>query len=67
MDAVEGFDRMEYPLFPIHTHITEYGHIFVNFEAEGNPSSTFEECFVGLQDEMKEFPFGEYELYTPFF
>lgn len=64
MEAVEGFDRAEYPLFPIHTVVTPTGHIFVNFEAEERPSVEFEDWFTGLEEEMSEFPFEKYELYV---
>jgi hypothetical protein len=37
------------------------GHIFINFDAEEEPSTSFEEWFTGLETEMKEFPFAEYE------
>jgi phenylpropionate dioxygenase-like ring-hydroxylating dioxygenase large terminal subunit len=61
MDGVEGFDKSEYPLFAIHTHTTPMGHIFVNFDAEEKPSISFEEWFTGLESEMKDFAFDEYE------
>ena len=63
MDLVEGFDKSEYPLFEIHTYTTCHGHVFVNFEAEEKPGVKFEEWFKGLEGEMKEFPFENYELY----
>jgi phenylpropionate dioxygenase-like ring-hydroxylating dioxygenase large terminal subunit len=62
MDNVEGFQKAEYPLFGIHTHTTSHGHVFVNFDAEEVPGVSFEEWFAGLEVEMKEFPFEEYEL-----
>jgi len=61
MDNIEGFDKSQYPLFPIHAHTTAMGHIFVNFDSEEKPSTSFEEWFSGLESEMKEFPFSEYE------
>ena len=61
MDAVEGFDKEEYPLFPIHTHVTGQGLIFVNFDAEEQPAVKFEDWFQGLEAEMKDWPFDEYE------
>ena len=66
MDGVQGFDKAEYPLFAIHTHTTRHGHIFVNFEAEDKPSVAFDEWFKGLEGEMKEFPFEQYELYPSY-
>jgi len=63
MDGVEGFNKSEYPLFAIHTYMTDPGHIFVNFDAEESPSVSFEEWFAGLEGEMKEFSFENYELY----
>jgi phenylpropionate dioxygenase-like ring-hydroxylating dioxygenase large terminal subunit len=64
MEGVEGFDRGDYPLFPVHTAVTGTGHVFVNFEAEEAPSVGFDEWFRGLDEEMKEFPFDKYELYV---
>jgi phenylpropionate dioxygenase-like ring-hydroxylating dioxygenase large terminal subunit len=61
MEGVEGFSKDEYPMFSIHTHVTEHGHIFVNFEAEEEPSMKFEDWFKGLEREMKDFPFKDYE------
>ena len=66
MDGVEGFDKTEYPLFAIHTHVTPAGHIFVNFDAEEAPSKSFNEWFGGLEGEMREFPFGGYEYHSSF-
>ena len=63
MDAVEGFDKVEHALFAIHTHTTPQGHIFINFDADEKPMVTFEEWFQGLEGEMYEFPFEQYELY----
>ena len=65
MDGVDGFDKSENPLFAIHTHTTGHGHVFVNFDAEESPRVSFEEWFVGLEDELKEFPFENYELCDP--
>ena len=65
MDGVEGFDKSEYALFAIHTYTTGDGHIFVNFDADEIPSVSFEQWFSGLEREMKEFPFENYELYDP--
>ena len=66
MDGVEGFDKSDYPLFAIHTYTTGNGHVFVNFDAEDSPSVSFEEWFAGLEGEMREFPFENYELYESF-
>jgi len=65
MDAVEGFNKEEYPLFAIHTYVTSQGLIFVNFDAEEAPAVKFEDWFQGLESEMKDWPFDEYELYIP--
>jgi len=65
MDAVEGFDKAEFPLFAIHAHTTPHGHIFINFNAEEEPSVSFNDWFSGLETEMKDFPFDDFELYDP--
>jgi len=66
MDGVEGFEKSQYPLFGIHTHLTPSGHIFVNFDAEESPQKGFEEWFGGLEGEMNEFSFDEYEYHSSF-
>ncbi|EPQ57132.1 ISP domain-containing protein [Gloeophyllum trabeum ATCC 11539] len=64
-DKVPGFDKSANSLFPIHTHVTESGHVFVNFTASPSPPA-FSEVFQGLEDELKEFDFSNYDYRESF-
>lgn len=59
-DKVEGFKKEENSLFPIKTHTTEQGLVFVNFN-NGDDVMPFEEWFDGLNTELNEFDFSDYE------
>ena len=64
-DQVEGFKREENSLFPIRTHVTDQGLVFVNFSSEEKVPS-FKEWFGGLEDEMHEFDFADYEYHMSY-
>lgn len=55
-----NFDKSVNGLFKVATYTTRQGLIFVNFDS--TPSITpFHEFYKGLEDEMDEFDFGEFE------
>ncbi|KAF5209152.1 hypothetical protein E0198_004428 [Clavispora lusitaniae] len=62
-DQVEGFKKDENSLFPIHTHVTKQGLIFVNFCNDPEQLVPFDDWFVGLEKEMEEFDFSDYEYH----
>lgn len=64
-DQVEGFTEEENSLFPIKTHQTDQGLVFVNFSNEEGVLG-FDEWFAGLQQEMTEFDFGDYEYHMSY-
>lgn len=60
-DNVEGFEKSENSLFPIKTHVTPQGLVFVNFCQDPEQFMEFEEFFEGVTEEMNEFDFTDYE------
>ncbi|KAM9918818.1 hypothetical protein OXX80_012865, partial [Metschnikowia pulcherrima] len=60
-ENVEGFYKEENSLFPINTHITRQGLIYVNFCNDPEQLMPFEEFFAGLTEEMDEFDFSDYD------
>jgi len=65
-DNVEGFEKKENSLYPIHTHITDQGLIFVNFDSSEEGPAPFHDWFKGLEDEMHEFDFSDYEYHMSY-
>ena len=61
-DAVEDFDKSEYSLFKIHTHIDARGFLWVNFDSAQEPSISWDEQFEGvdLQPRLKNFDMENY-------
>ncbi|KAH8109535.1 ISP domain-containing protein [Phellopilus nigrolimitatus] len=53
-DTVPGFDKSANGLFKVHTHVTEHGFIFLNFDASPTPVR-FEEHFGQLSYEWRDF------------
>lgn len=62
-DNVEGFVKEENSLFPINTHVTPQGLVFVNFSSDPIP---FDDWFLGLTTEMNEFDFSDYEYHMSY-
>ena len=62
-EGVEGFDKSEYGLFKIHTHIDKRGFIWVNFDAAATPSISWEQMNkdVDNQPRLDEFDFSQYK------
>lgn len=65
-DNVEGFEKEKNSLFPIKTHVTPQGLIFVNFCNDPEQFVEFDEWFGGLQTEMNEFDFSDYEYHMSY-
>lgn len=63
-DTVEGFNKDENSLFPIKTHVTEQGLVFVNFSNED--VMPFDEWYQGLNVELNEFDFSDYEYHMSY-
>ncbi|CAK9441112.1 uncharacterized protein LODBEIA_P49810 [Lodderomyces beijingensis] len=62
-DNVEGFVKEENSLFPINTHVTPQGLVFVNFSSNPMP---FQDWYSGLTEELNEFDFGDYEYHMSY-
>lgn len=65
-DNVEGFNKVENSLFPIKTHVTPQGLIFVNFCNDPDQMVEFDKWFEGLNAEMDEFDFSDYEYHMSY-
>lgn len=63
-DQVEGFKKEENSLFPIKTHVSESGLVFVNFS--NDDVIPFDEWFSGLKTEMSEYDFNDYEYHMSY-
>lgn len=64
-DQVEGFDPKANSLFEINTHVSRQGLIFVNFDNTEN-IVPFDEFFAGLENEMDEYDFTDYEYHMSY-
>ncbi|KAF2100273.1 Rieske domain-containing protein [Rhizodiscina lignyota] len=62
-EGIEGFDKSEYSLFKIHTHIDKRGFIWVNFDTAKTPSVPWEQMNkdVDSQPRLDEFDFTQYK------
>jgi len=65
-DQVEGFDRSKNGLFEIHVHVTPQGLIFVNLDCSEEGPVPFKDWFGGLEDELDEFDFEDYEYHSTY-
>ncbi|CDK27849.1 unnamed protein product [Kuraishia capsulata CBS 1993] len=65
-DQVQGFEKEKNSLYEIRTHITDQGLIFVNFDQSEEGPTNFDSWFEGLQDEMHEYDFSDYEYYMSY-
>jgi phenylpropionate dioxygenase-like ring-hydroxylating dioxygenase large terminal subunit len=59
---LEGFDKSQNGLFPIHTHIDRNGFVWVNLDAGQTPEIAWEDDFQGVdeQERFKHYDFGDY-------
>jgi phenylpropionate dioxygenase-like ring-hydroxylating dioxygenase large terminal subunit len=64
-DKIQGFDKKLNSLYPIHTHVTDQGLIFVNFDSSENPTP-FHEFYKGLEEEFREYDFSDYEYHMSY-
>lgn len=64
-DNVEGFDPAANSLYEIKTHVTRQGLVFINFD-NTESAVPFEEFFAGLQEEMDEYDFDDYEYHMSY-
>ncbi|ODV77699.1 ISP domain-containing protein [Suhomyces tanzawaensis NRRL Y-17324] len=66
-DNVEGFVKEENSLYPIRTHVTAQGLVFVNFNnADTESFIEFDDWFAGLNTELSEFDFDDYEYHMSY-
>jgi phenylpropionate dioxygenase-like ring-hydroxylating dioxygenase large terminal subunit len=61
---LEGFDKSQNGLFPIHVHVDVNGFVWVNLDAGKEPEIPWEADFDGVdqQDRFKAFDFENYEF-----
>lgn len=59
-ETVEGFDKSQHGLLPIHVHIDKVGFVWVNLQA-GEPDIKWEDEFKGADEKpiLREFDFQE--------
>jgi phenylpropionate dioxygenase-like ring-hydroxylating dioxygenase large terminal subunit len=59
-DTVEGFDKSQHSLLPIHVHIDQNGFVWVNLQA-GTPDIAWEDEFGGVDESprMTQFEYGK--------
>lgn len=65
-ENIEGFKKEENSLFPINTHVTPQGLVYVNFCNDPEQLMPFEEFFEGLTEEMDEFDFSDYDYHMSY-
>lgn len=65
-DNVQGFDKSENSLYSIRSHTTDQGLVFVNFNSTKEGPMPFDEWFKGLQTEMHEYDFSDYEYHMSY-
>ncbi|KAF5098053.1 hypothetical protein DV451_003565 [Geotrichum candidum] len=65
-DNVQGFDKAQNGLYPIRTHTTDQGLVFLSFDATEEGPMPFDEWFKGLQTEMHEYDFSDYEYHMSY-
>lgn len=52
-DDLDGFDKGQNGLFPIHVHIDKLGFIWVNFDAAETPEIPWNEDFEGIDTQSR--------------
>ncbi|ETN36269.1 uncharacterized protein HMPREF1541_08546 [Cyphellophora europaea CBS 101466] len=63
-DDVEGFQKEDHSLFPVHIHVDKLGFVWVNLEASEHPSVAWEDDFrdVDAQERFQNFDFTQYKF-----
>jgi phenylpropionate dioxygenase-like ring-hydroxylating dioxygenase large terminal subunit len=63
-DTVEGFDKSQHGLFPIHVHVDKVGFVWVNLQA-GDVDVKWEDKFAGVDEaeRMTQFEFTDVYAY----
>ncbi|ODV83020.1 hypothetical protein CANARDRAFT_25399 [[Candida] arabinofermentans NRRL YB-2248] len=64
-NEIEGFDPEANSLFEIKCHTGKHGHVYINFD-NTDSAVPFEEFFEGLEDEMNEYDFEDYEYHMSY-
>lgn len=61
---LQGFDKTQNGLFPIHVHVDCNGFIWVNLDGKKEPTVSWEDDFDGIdrQERYSEFNFEDYEF-----
>lgn len=61
-DNVEGFDKSDFSLWKVHTHIDTRGFLWVNLDGSEMPTLSWEEQFSGVdkQDRLGDFDMDNY-------
>ncbi|KAJ5966841.1 hypothetical protein N7501_003089 [Penicillium viridicatum] len=61
---LDGFDKEENGLFPIHVHIDKLGFIWINLDASETPAVAWEDDFAGVDEQprLKPFDFSQYRF-----
>lgn len=65
-DNVQGFEKKENSLYPIRCHTTDQGLVFINFDSTKEGPVPFDDWFKGLQTEMHEYDFSDYEYHMSY-
>ncbi|KAF9879240.1 rieske domain-containing protein [Colletotrichum karsti] len=62
-DHVEDFDKEEYKLYKVHSHVDRLGFFWVNLDAAEKPTLSWEEQFGGVdtQPRLQNFDMSDYE------
>ncbi|KAJ9144620.1 Rieske domain-containing protein [Pleurostoma richardsiae] len=62
-DKIEGFDKENYSLFKVHTHVDRLGFLWVNLDAAEKPTIAWEEQFGGVDEQprLSNFDLNNYE------
>lgn len=60
---MDNFNKSEYSLFKLHTHIDQQGFVWVNLDGSSSPSMTWEQQFQGVdtQKRLENFPTKDYK------
>ena len=63
-DDVEGFNKENNNLFPIHVHVDKLGFVWVNLEAKPTPSVAWADDFAGVdtQERLQQFDMTQYHF-----
>lgn len=63
-DTVEGFDKSQHGLLPVHVHVDKAGFVWVNLQA-GEPEVKWDDDFQGVDEtpRMKAFDFTDEFIY----